>query len=346
MIKYLENNKKEFLKYLDNLISKQNAFDDDYYDFEGFDYEYIKEKITENKEHNIILFTDEKGDINNFAFFEKEDDLIIFTIDDISSPEIRKNLEDLKENFSHPIISCSPYFCDITDLNVYEMNLKSNIIDEDYIYHDLFFCLNKEDTNVLVTKCDDFNFSKYTGNLSFEIADYNDFVSNLMRSDKIISTSTKNDLNQNHIAGFYYFGQYDPKGDNVLLAKDNGNVVGCIKYGIYGTDCNFPHISLCFVDVKIPYRNKGIATRLFKEFGKILEKQNLPLYLTDESELGETCHMKDIALREIKNTDIFLTDKKDYVYVSYRNNEEINHGRNYKELFPEYFVNKEEDLER
>ena len=130
--------------------------------------------------------------------------------------------------------------------------------------------------------------------------------------------------------------------NNVLVAKDGDNIVGALKFGEYGKSDFCPHMAVCYIDVKKPYRNKGIATSLFKEFGRIMEeahkkgKMDLPIFLTSESEMGEKCHMMKIALENIKNLVVYHEDRDKYEYVLYFNNEELDRNISIKKLIETY----------
>ena len=341
MIKKYSEIKESFKKYLDNLIEETSEFED-FYEIEGFNYSYLKEDLDNFNDDNIIVFVDKDENIINFATRSKEESFDAFYLDKVDIDILRENLEDLKENFSHPIVSSmQEFYKKDNGFSVFEMNRKSKIISEDYLFMDNYFCLNKDDMDIFVNLSDEKNFPQYEGNLLFEIMDYDSFVSENMRNDKFVSTSTIDDTHHNHIAGFHYFGQFDERGDKMIVAKDGDNIVGMIKYGEYGGDYAPRHIGLCFIDVKKPYRGQGIATLLMEEFGKRIEKENkfkensLPIYLTDESDMGRKCHMKDIAIDKIKNVPLYYEDHSDYSYVSFFNGKEIGRSHNYKELFPE-----------
>ena len=339
MIKDIKEIKEEFTKYLKDLSSNLSY---DYYDFESFDYDYLLNNIDNI---DFVIFVNENNEIINFATYEKQDDLTFFYLDNYNEETIKDNLNDLKNNFSHPIIgSIDGYYDNPEKLELFKMNSKSNIIDEKYIFRSTPYCLFKEDINILSNLADEINFPEYKGNLTFEVINYNEFTYGKMCNDSFIATSCKNNSGQSHVAGFYYLGQVCNNDDKLLLAKDGDNVVGCIKYGIYGGRFEPKNIGLCFIDIKLPYRNKHIATKLFEKFSDVLKEENskfekpLPLYLTDESEMGEQCHMKDIALNKIKDTVCYFTDHKDYVYVSYLNNEEIGRGTSLRNVLPNYII--------
>ena len=341
MIKSVKEVRKEFEEYLDNLISE----DPDeflYYDYSGFDYSYIKEHLDEI-EDNYIVFIDENGNINNFVYYKKEPEYDYFVIDVIeNSATLKDNLNDIRKNYKKPIIAFSDNYFDSSLVgNLYEINLNSKVvIDEKYDYNEELYCLNEEDKDMIVDLADELNFPQYSGNITYEILD-EEALSKLTNFDEVIPTTTKNSSNQYHFAGFTYFSPEYINNNHILIAKDGNNIVGVLKYGPYGED-ELKHIAVCYIDVKKPYRNKGIATNLFKEFGRIMEeahkkgKMDLPIFLTSESEMGEQCHMAKIALENIKNLVVYLEDRDKYEYVLYFNNEELDRNMDIRKLMETY----------
>ncbi len=345
MIKTLNEVKSEFIKFLDKNIETDNFYD-------GFDYYYIKKLISKkSEEQNFVIFTDGNGKIINFASHIKEGEFDVFYLDNADDYIIKNNLNDLKTNYPKAIVANVNSFCECLDtLGAFKLNMTSKVISEEYDCVDSLYCLNKDNIDMLVDVLDEINFPVYTGKLAFEVVDYNDFVYNNMKSDTILSTATINSTNHSHLAGFNYCGLQNDKDDKLLLAKDGENVVGVIKYGIYGGSFEPKHIALCFVDVKAPYRNKGIATALLEEFGNVLINENsknnkpLPLYLTDESDMGATYHMKDIAINKIKGTICYYLDHNEYQYVSMLNGKELGRGTSYKDIFENFVLENQKNV--
>ena len=333
MIKSANDYKGKFKEFLDSKIPTETDFD--YWDYEGFDYKYLSDNL-DDLAFSYIVFMDDKQNITNFAHYQKENGFDIFTLDDVDSKVIASNLEDLRNSFEHPLVHSlySFYNDDKQDLpEIYHMNMKSKVIDENYVYMDELFCLNENDKDIIVDLADEKNFPSLIGEITYDVMPYSDYVYEEGRDDKIIPAITKDDSGHDHLAGFHYFGLRDGGNDKMVVAKNGDNIVGVIKYGKYGDGSYQPeHIGLCFIDVKKPYRGQGIATNLMKEFGKVVERENkeeginLPIYLTDESEMGEKCHMRDTAVKEIKNVTCYYTDHKDYQYVVCLNGEELGRG--------------------
>jgi len=341
---------EKFLNYLDKLYKSSDI---DYYydyDYQGLNIEYIKEEILKNKDKlsDFICFLNESGEITNFAYFIEMNDLNLFELDFADNEILKNNIEELKKNYTRPIITDC---IDVDELDVYKMNKKSDKTGEEYNYYRNYYCLNKEDINLLVQKSDELNFPEYTNNLTFKVVNHNDFINDNLRNDRLLATSMIKENNFCVVAGFHYLDTTPSKNDKLLLALDNGNVVDCIKYGIYGDNKTEPeNLAICYIDVKKPFRNKGIATRLFEEFSNVVKEENkeriypLPVYLTQESDLGKQCNMRKIALEKIKDAICYYCDDYNFKYISYLNNEEIASGNLLRDCLP-YLPNKEKNVE-
>ncbi len=92
-----------------------------------------------------------------------------------------------------------------------------------------------------------------------------------------------------HIAGFHYLQPDCQKHHSLFVAELNGVPIAAIKYGIYG-ESYYKHTGLNFIDVGVCYRQKGLATRIIKEFAKL--QFEYPLVLSDESDMGKMCRME------------------------------------------------------
>lgn len=321
MILPASDKEEDFINFLKNKIKNETEYEDFY---SGYKYDYIIENL-EKTEDNLKLILDENGNIITFYNEETFDDISIIDIDDqISKNELEQSIQELKNNYDHPMLVHSYILEDLDQ--TFTPNLKSNFVkNANYDLKHSLLALKKEDIDLIRDRIEEKEFPEYTNNLSIEILsnkqileqkykDTNNPFINSFWSDNISNGTIK--------TGFHYFGQDDSfeKDDKILAIKDNDNIVGVIKYGIYQNK-----YALCFIDVKLPYRNNGIATRLMEEFGKQIEKENeenqtnYPLKLTAESVLGAQCHMKDKAISLIKNTEVLVENHHTYELEKYLN---------------------------
>lgn len=331
--------KDKLINFLEQKIKdkKSNDFYDEYY-YGGYNYNYLLEKTKKDKNNdNLKIITDENNQILTFMFEHKEDNLIIIDIDDnVNTKVLKKALLKIKETYEHPIIYHT-YDIYKTDI-VYDVNLDSRYSENcTYALTRPLVVLNEEDINIIRDKIEEKEFPEFMGNLKVEVIDNNEILrekQDELNNDTVLTSFWKESGPSSTKIGFHYFGQNDnpEKEDKVLTIKDGENIVGVIKYGIYGDYYNEgigKHYALCFIDVKKPYRGNGIATKLMEEFGKQLEKENkenetnYPLKLTDESQMGKLCHMKDKAISLIKNIEVIAENHSTYEYERYLNGQKI-----------------------
>jgi ribosomal protein S18 acetylase RimI-like enzyme len=132
-----------------------------------------------------------------------------------------------------------------------------------------------------------------TEDISFRYIDAEDIFSYIRRDEfsKTSYPSWSEKYGNSSIIGFHYFKPEDFPNTNYLLAIYNDTIIGVIKTGVYGNGRD-KRQSICYIDVSENYRQRGIAKMLIKELGKYLNP-NLPLMLTDESELGALCKMAE-----------------------------------------------------
>lgn len=149
---------------------------------------------------------------------------------------------------------------------------------------------------------------------------------------------SRNENNHRHIAGFHYLSlDESDRNQKILLCKLEGQIIGAIKHGIYDGYGNIPHQGLAYIDVNINYRNQGIAKLMIKELNNYLDK-TLPLFLTDESEMGQICHMEKLFLENIHITDCISYKNQGEYYA--KNKDRIPELKNYIKRL------SEQDIER
>lgn len=96
-----------------------------------------------------------------------------------------------------------------------------------------------------------------------------------------------------NMIGFHYLKLSDiiDCDKDCLLCFYGDILVGVVKYGIWG-DGKARHQSISFIDVHQKYRNCGISKYMINHLNDAVY-DDLPLIITDESELGAKCHMAD-----------------------------------------------------
>ena len=99
----------------------------------------------------------------------------------------------------------------------------------------------------------------------------------------------ENENNHYNIAGFHYLQPDFCEHHTLFVAELEGVPIAAIKIGVYGKDY-YQHTGLNYIDVGVCYRQKGLASRLIKEFAKL--QFEYPLVLSDESDMGKKCRME------------------------------------------------------
>lgn len=116
--------------------------------------------------------------------------------------------------------------------------------------------------------------------------------------------------------GFHYLCPDITSSNKLLVARTGNRLVGAIKWGCYYRETpKYTHYGLNFIDVAVPYRNKGISKMLIHELAKHIDNK-YPLVLSYESEMGEKCRMEEHFLAETWKTPIYTSkqwDERRYV---------------------------------
>lgn len=270
----------------------------DYYDIDLtiYHYEEIIKSMKKNPNGYLMITKN-----NNFFDIVIKDN---FHGIEILTPlfEIKESIEELNLLFSkYPnaiVRLCSYYSFDIKEEGFFICSLKSSF-DNSKTYtafSNSCFIVNKEEN---IFKLRDAYEEKFIGtpnleNLHYELLTTEQMAEKFSKRDEFFDFLWENDCGQFSTVGFHYFKHnevfssyaYD---NNYLLAIDsNETIVGIIKYGTYSTGKN--HLGLNYIDVRKDCRNKGVAKKLIKKFAEIVEK-NLPLILSDESNMGHKCNM-------------------------------------------------------
>lgn len=122
-------------------------------------------------------------------------------------------------------------------------------------------------------------------------SDYAKFMVNkLHNQEPLVWESESGHCN---MIGFHYFKLSDiiESDKDYLLCFYGDILVGVVKYGIWG-EGKEKHQAISFIDVHQKYRNCGISKYMINHLNEAVY-DDLPLIITDESELGAKCHMAD-----------------------------------------------------
>lgn len=110
----------------------------------------------------------------------------------------------------------------------------------------------------------------------------------------------------NHVnfIGFHYFKFDDILDENkdFLFCFYGDVLVGLIKYGIWGKGLS-RHQAIAYIDVHQKYRKCGIAKYMISHLNEVVY-DDIPLVITDESELGKVCHMADKMKKAVTKVSV------------------------------------------
>lgn len=179
------------------------------------------------------------------------------------------------------------------------LNTKSNIAvgnEENYCFTRNLLTLGDE--NCLVKLIEDrlpdkidINKLTYKNIRDIKHSDYAKFIINKLHNQEPLVWESE--YGHCNMIGFHYFKLSDiiESDKDYLLCFYENTLVGVVKYGIWG-EGKEKHQAISFIDVHQKYRNCGISKYMINHLNEVVY-DDLPLLITDESELGAKCHMAD-----------------------------------------------------
>lgn len=290
IIKLRENMVDDFKSFLCNKIL--NIDEDDYC---GIRYQYILDCI-EKGERNYLIFVKED---KIFSFAVTYD--IFKSINVISVTDENEEIFSLIRKYYPSSILEGDYCSNYKKFGYFRCRFNSTIDSEkEYDCSGNFFVSDKKNIYIL-RDCFEKMYFPELGEISYEVLSGEQICSYFASFEQDIFRVPTWSAAHCNIAGFHYFTPMDYSNSkmNYLVAKTGGIIIGIIKFGPSAMlKRNFV---LSFIDVSEKYRNKGIATALFRELGKYIGDE--VLYVTKESEMGRKCHMLDICKKYISNVE-------------------------------------------
>ena len=136
----------------------------------------------------------------------------------------------------------------------------------------------------------------------------NDFATEFYDKDLIDWPFYRNNMGHSSFIGFHYMNwEYTSDHTWYLVAMVNHTPIGCIciqKFELYS------YYGLSYIDVAFPYKNNGVAKKMIHELTKHIP-DDLPLFLSMESEEGKKCHIHECFKREKWPKGIFNQEEWD-----------------------------------
>lgn len=284
----------------------------EFYDYllqDTSNYENIDFVMNDNKFVGVLLKSDVEG-IN-----------LLKLIGDFDSSIYKK----LIKSYPNTIIFIDGYTSDEPFIYYNLANMKSSLGYEEYLSqgHMSFLIPNYLSENLIRDKIEELTIPEFDKEkLIFEDKTGSEILDEILSKyddNPYFTGFSTNKNNHRHLSGFHYLSlDESDRNQKILLCKLEGQIVGAIKHGIYDTDGRIPHYGLAYIDVNINYRNKGIAKIMIKELNKYLEP-SLPLFLTDESDMGKICHIEKLFLENVYATECVPYSKQEEYYKNNAN---------------------------
>lgn len=288
------------LKLRDDIVSNFKDFlynkmtDDE--DYCNIRYQYILDCI-EKGQRNYLIFV-EGTKIVSFAITYDAFDFNIISLED-ENDEI---FSLIRKYYPSSILEGNDFSC-YEEFGYFRCRFNSTFDDEKrYDCSKTFFVSNEKDIYIL-RDCFEKIYFPELDKISYEVLSGEQICLYLASfENNIFRAPTWNDgYHVVTIAGFHYFqlDDYSNSKMNYLVAETKGVIIGVIKYG--PSSMLKGDTVLSYIDVSKKYRNKGIATAMFKELSKHIKED--VLYVTKESEEGRKCHMLDICKKYVSNVE-------------------------------------------
>ena len=320
-----KDNKNDFINQL--TIYLESLDDEDYYYGPTDFYEYLLENhsmyenidfvMDENEFKGVLL----KSNVEGLKLMK-----LIGYFDDSIYDIISKKYPDT-------IVFIDGYTSD-KPFEYYNLaNTKASNEKEDYITPGLmsFLVPKSMSENIIRDKIEELIMPKFDKEkLVFEDKTGSEILDEILYKyddNPFFNGFSKGENGHRHLAGFHYLSlDESDRNQKILLCKLDGQIIGAVKHGLYEGYGHIPHQGLAYIDVNINYRNLGIAKMLIKELDNYLDK-TLPLFLTDESDMGRLCHMERLFVEHIKSTDCIPYKQQEEYYT--KNKDRIPELKNY-----------------
>jgi GNAT superfamily N-acetyltransferase len=226
-----------------------------------------------------------------------------------------KVLGEIKEYFAEQKVLICTQYIDMVEYGYTFCNLYSSInVSNTYKVNNCSYSIiDKENINILRDAIEDIHFPDLDitkDNISFELI-HGTKCNDMFLDEDYNYPIWKNEFGHSTIIGFHYLSPDFCDCHSLFVAKCEGKVVGCIKYGKYSMDNQYKHYGLNYIDVNENYRRRGIAKMLIEEFAKILG-DDMPLCLSDESDMGELCQMEKHFKNANFKTNVYAYSERSF----------------------------------
>lgn len=267
---------------------EEDPYDYDFerYEVEGAGYHELKDHLMLAVENDEIIGYFHRGTLLNFD---------CFSFGRCLKGKAETCLSYLKEAFPDALIYHSSYYdeCKAQEALGYKhVNVESKYGG----WYSGQSPMTAGDVNAYVQKVDEVVFPELTGEISYTVMSGRE-LSRFIQEGVIIHNGNCPCWNHK-FAGFQYLSfdcLYETERDIKFLVAHMGHtLVGVIHFGVWYSGSQ----DISFIDVAIPYRKMGIATKMIQELNKHLYP-DMPLHVSQESEMGKACHISEMFKKYI-----------------------------------------------
>ena len=287
--------KKYWGKWIDFV---NQCWPDDAFDADPWDYDFERSNVEGVGYHELkdrVFPVLEGENIVGYFYHENLLGFDIYYFGNSLKDKAEYCLSILKNQYPEALISHSDYY----EMGQAEKNLGYKFMSYESKYGGRYsgqVPMTIGDINAYVNKVDELVFPALTEEISFTVMtgiELSRFI-----HDGVILYNGNFPCWEHRIAGFQYLrfdNLYETERDiKFLVAHMGKTLVGVIHFGVW-----YPgHQDISFIDVRLPYRKMGIATKMIQELNKHLYP-NMPLHVSQESEMGKACHMSDMFKKHI-----------------------------------------------
>ena len=307
-----ETTRKRLQELYDEMTSKENINEEDYYDYCDDYYNDICRisYFLEQKDISSLFEVIIDGQVVDYISTYEVMGIKVISPFELYKDE-KKVYDDIRNFFKENILISTQYI-NLSKLNFFETTNVSSF-DSEYEYNfEKYYVINKEEIT-LMRDAFEKRFPKL-GDISFEVMEGDSINEYLYDKEFSNYPLWKDNCNISNIAGFRYLTPENLDNQKILVAKTNGAIIGVIKWWLYHKENpSYAHYGLNYIDVAMPYRRKGIAKLMISELKKHIKKDR-PFVLSRESDMGHKCHM-EISFKNVFHDDVYTYKEwEDYQY--------------------------------
>lgn len=253
---------------------------------EGFHYIWNKANKNKSIENGTMFAID--GEEQNIIFLNK---LGYITVAKSGSGCISLNqMKFLRDKGYHFVMA---YFTESVPKGIYPVCEESSFTKEHhycYANYDGIYTLDYAETIQFRDEYEKFFFPP-NEKINFRVFEGKEMEKYLRAEDQRGFKPWVSDCGFSTYCGMHYLNsglEFYDEGHYWLCAMVGNTIVGCIQYGFWPDE----GLVMSYIDVSIPYRNKGIMKAMITKLNEYIPELET-LSITMESQMGKTIHVFD-----------------------------------------------------